>query len=46
MRRTKSVAHAQTEDSLGEEIAHLRDLELKGLRSRWQSVTGREAAPH
>ncbi len=46
MRPTKSVAHAQTEDSLGEEIAHLRDLELKGLRSRWQSVTGREAAPH
>ena len=44
--RQKSVAHAQTEDSLGEEIAHLRDLDLKGLRSRWQSVTGREAAPH
>jgi hypothetical protein len=46
MRRAKSVARAQTEESLGEEIAHLRDLDLKGLRSRWQSVTGREAAHH
>ena len=46
MRRTKSVARAQTEESLAEEIAHLRDLDLKGLRSRWRSVTGREAAPH
>jgi Protein of unknown function (DUF2924) len=24
----------------------LRDLDLKGLRSRWQSVTGREAPHH
>jgi DUF2924 family protein len=46
MRRAKSVARAQTEESLGEEIAHLRDLDLKGLRSRWQSVTGREVAHH
>ena len=46
MRRPKSVAPAQTEQSLGEEIAHLRDLDLKGLRSRWHSVTGREAAHH
>ena len=46
MRRARSVARAQTEESLGEEIAHLRDLDLKGLRSRWQSVTGREVAHH
>src|SRR2546423_1339828 len=32
--------------SLEEEIAHLRGLELKGLRARWQSVTGREAPSH
>jgi hypothetical protein len=31
---------------LDEEIAHLRDLDLKGLRARWRSVTGREAPPH
>jgi hypothetical protein len=31
---------------LEHEIAHLRDLDLKGLRARWRSVTGREAPPH
>jgi len=46
MRRAQSVARAQTEESLAEEFAHLRELDLKGLRSRWRSVTGREAAPH
>ena len=46
MRRTKSIARVQTEEALGQEIAHLRDLDLKGLRSRWQSVTGGKAAPH
>lgn len=29
-----------------EEIAHLRDLDLLGLRARWQSVTGRVASKH
>ena len=46
MRRTKSVARAQTDESLAQEIAHLRDLDLKGLRSRWRSVTGRDAVLH
>jgi hypothetical protein len=46
MSRTKSVTRAQTEESLAKEITHLRDLDLKGLRNRWQSVTGRQAAPH
>ncbi len=31
---------------MDEEIAHLRDLQLKGLRARWRSVTGREAPSH
>ena len=32
--------------SIEEDIAHLRDLDLEGLRARWQSVTGRPAAKH
>src|ERR1700746_1627960 len=28
------------------EIAHLRDLDLKGLRARWQSVFQRPPPPH
>jgi hypothetical protein len=46
MRRSKSWVRIQPQTSLHEEIAHLRDLELKGLRARWRSVTGREAPPH
>jgi hypothetical protein len=46
IRRTKSIARAQSEESLGQEIAHLSALDLKGLRSRWQSVTGRQALPY
>ena len=30
---------------LEDEIAHLRDLDLRGLRARWQSVFQRTAAP-
>ena len=29
---------ASTKTSISDEIAHLRGLDLKGLRSRWQSV--------
>jgi len=29
-----------------DEIAHLRDLDLKGLRARWQSVFQRPPPPH
>lgn len=32
--------------SLEHEIAHLRGLDLRGLRARWQSVTGRTAPAH
>ena len=46
MRRPRSKVRGQTEASLEEEIAHLRGLNLKVLRSRWQSVTGREAPSH
>jgi hypothetical protein len=40
------MARSQPKTSLEQEIAHLRDLDLKGLRARWRSVTGREAPPH
>lgn len=46
MKRAASSARKPTGVSLDEEIAHLRGLDLKGLRSRWLSVTGREAPPH
>src|SRR6516162_9638664 len=32
--------------SVEDEIAHLRDLDLRGLRARWQSVFQRPAPPH
>ena len=31
---------------LEEEIAHLRDLDLRGLRARWRSVFRRKAPDH
>jgi len=33
-------------ESLDNEIAHLRGLDLKGLRARWQSVFRRQPPPH
>jgi Protein of unknown function (DUF2924) len=35
-----------SEASVEGEIAHLRDLDLKGLRARWQSVFKRPPPPH
>jgi hypothetical protein len=35
-----------TKTSIGDEIAHLRGLDLKGLRSRWHSVFQRPAPAH
>ena len=46
MQRSKSLPRGRKKASLEQEIAHLRDLETKGLRARWRSVTGREAPPH
>jgi hypothetical protein len=37
---------ASTKASIGDEIAHLRGLDLKGLRSRWQSVFQRLPPDH
>jgi hypothetical protein len=37
---------ASTKRPIEDEIAHLRGLDLKGLRSRWQSVFGRPAPAH
>jgi len=44
MRRARLVARKATELSLDDEIAHLRDLDLHGLRARWRSVF-RQLAP-
>ena len=44
MRRSRSTK-ARSVDTLNEEIARLRDLDLKGLRARWQSMIGRAAHP-
>ena len=38
MQRKRRNGRASTKTSLEHEIAHLRGLDLKGLRSRWQSV--------
>lgn len=38
MRPTRPVAKKTTRLSLNDEIAHLRDLDLHGLRARWKSV--------
>jgi len=37
---------AAAERPVEEEIAHLRDLDLRGLRARWQSVFQRSAPAH
>jgi Protein of unknown function (DUF2924) len=46
MREKRRNGRAPTKTSIKEEIAHLRDLDLKGLRSRWQSVFQRPAPCH
>ena len=42
----KNVATASTKGSIEDEIAHLRGLDLGGLRARWQSVFQRRAPAH
>src|ERR1700746_1536542 len=45
--RTAAVAATRSsEASVEDEIAHLRDLDIKGLRARWQSVFQRPPPPH
>jgi hypothetical protein len=38
MRSTRPVAKTATRRSLDDEVAHLRDLDLHGLRARWKSM--------
>src|SRR5512143_3719734 len=46
MKRSRPVASKAAKATLESEIAQLRDLDLKGLRLRWQSVFRRQAPSH
>src|ERR1700737_2182014 len=46
MQKKRRNGRASTKTSIEDEIAHLRGLDLKGLRSRWQSVFQRQAPAH
>jgi hypothetical protein len=46
MRQTRSVAKTATRMSLDDEIAHLRDLDLHGLRARWKSMLRQQPPSH
>ena len=43
MRKERRNGRASTITAVEDEIAHLRGLDLRGIRSRWQSVFGRPA---
>jgi hypothetical protein len=46
MLQKRRSGRASTKTSIEDEIAHLRGLDLKGLRSRWQGVFQRPAPEH
>ena len=46
MRRERRKGRASTKTSVEDDIAHLRGLDLRGIRSRWRSVFGRSAPAH
>ena len=46
MAQSKSVGPNATNVSLNDEIAHLRDLDLKGLQARWKSMFRRDPPLH
>ncbi len=46
MQKKRHNGRTSTKTSVEDEIAHLRGLDLKGLRSRWQSVFQRPAPDH
>ena len=46
MQKKRRNGRTSTKTSVEDEIAHLRGLDLKGLRSRWQSVFQRKAPAH
>ena len=46
MREKRRNGRGSTKTSVEDEIAHLRGLDLKGLRARWHSVLQRPAPAH
>ena len=46
MRKKRRNGRVTTDTSVEDEIVHLRGLDLKGLRSRWQSVFQRPPPDH
>jgi hypothetical protein len=46
MRKKRRNGRVTTKTSVEDEIVHLRGLDLKGLRARWQSVWQRPAPDH
>ncbi len=46
MQKKRRNSRASTKASVEDEIAHLRGLDLRGLRARWQSVFQRSAPGH
>jgi hypothetical protein len=46
MRTKRRSGRSSTKTSVEDQIAHLRDLDLKGLRARWHSVFQRQAPAH
>ena len=46
MQRQRRNGRTSTQSSIEDEIAHLRGVNLKGLRSRWQGVFQRPAPAH
>ena len=46
MLEKRRSGRTSTKPSIGDEIAHLRGLDLKGLRSRWQSVFQKPPPDH
>src|SRR5712672_652019 len=46
MLEKRRSGRASTKTSIGDEIAHLRGLDLKGLRARWQSVFQKPPPDH
>jgi hypothetical protein len=46
MREKRRNGRVTTKTSIEDEIVHLRGLDLKGLRARWQSVLQRPAPDH
>ncbi len=46
MQKKRRNGRASAKTSVEDEIAHLRGLDLNGLRARWQSVFQRPAPSH